>query len=143
MNLSIIAIAISALSLLVSIWALLRDRSRLKILSVFYPGHDAYGPPGIKFKAINKGQRPIYIRSIGGDLKGGGWQSTHIGEVEFGKKLEENQYIEEFWKEDDLVAEAPDCTDRYISIWLEDSLGIRHKVPKSKQYIKRLESSNN
>lgn len=142
MNLSVVAIVISALSLFVSIWALLRDRSRLKIYSSFYPGHVDYGPPGIKFKAVNKGRRPIYIRSIGGNLEENGWQAQHIGEGEFGKKLEENQYIEEYWDKNDLVAEAPDFTDRFVSIWLEDSLGRRHKVPRSKRYIRRLKSSN-
>lgn len=143
MTLSVLAIAISGMSLLISLWALLRDRSWLKVYSEFYPGHKDYGPPGIKFKAINKGRRPIYIRSIGGNLKGRGWQSIHVGDSEFGKKLEENQYIEESWSKDDLIADAPDYTDSYVSIWIEDSLGRRYKVPRSKRYIKRLESSNN
>lgn len=142
MNLSLVAIVISALSLLVSIWALSRDRSRLKIYSRFCPGHEDYASPGIKFKAVNKGRRPIYIRSIGGDLEKNGWHAHHIGEGEFGKKLEENQYIEKYWKRNDLIVEAPDFTDQYVSIWLEDSLGRRHKVPRSKSYIQRLKFSN-
>lgn len=141
MYLSVVAIVISALSLFVSTWALLRDRSRLKVYSIFYPGHEDYGQTGIKFKAVNRGRRPIYIRSIGGDIEENGWHAQRVGEDEFGKKLEENQYVEEHWNRNDLIVEAPNFTDRYVSIWFEDSLGRRYKVPGSKRYIKQLMSS--
>ncbi|MBT3032199.1 MAG: hypothetical protein KME36_13955 [Candidatus Thiodiazotropha sp. (ex Lucina pensylvanica)] len=142
MDKSTIAIIISGLSLALSFWNVMRDRSRLKIESKFYEGHPDYGPDRIHFKAMNKGRRPIYIRTIGGELMDNGWIGEHIGDGEFGHKLEEGQYLERIWEVKDVYADGPDFEDEYKSIWLEDSLGKRYKVPKSEKYLVKLKSSN-
>ena len=136
-----IAIIISGLSLALSFWNFMRDRSRLKIESKFYENHPEYGPDRIYFKAMNNGRRPIYIRTIGGELIKHGWMGTHIGDKEFGQKLEEGQYLERTWRAKDVCADGPDFEDEYKSIWLEDSLGKRYKVPKSEKFLKRLRAS--
>lgn len=126
-----------------SFWNIARDRSRLKITSVFYGDESSgYGPVRLVIRAINTGRRPIYIRSIGGGLMKNGWMSTHVGTNEFGVKLEEGQAFEHTLAIDEVLVQGPDFEDEFRTIWLEDSLGRRHKVPKAKQYLERLKASN-
>jgi len=143
MDKATIALTISGLSFIVSFWAVFRDRSWLNIKSRFIKNHPEYGPDRIWFKATNNGKRPIYIRTIGGSLSTHGWMGTHIGETDFGFKLEEGQFYEAYWKLSDIYADGPDFEDEYVDIWLEDSHGKRHKVPRSKKYIQKLKASNN
>ena len=143
MDKSTIALIISGLSLLLSFFNVWRDRSRIKVESKFHEFHPDYGPDRIFFKVINKGRRPIYIRSIGGELlENDGWMGEHIGNNEFGQKLEEGQFLERTWRIKDLCADGPDFDDEYKNIWVEDSLGNRHKVPNSEKFIKKLKASN-
>ena len=138
MNESHIALIISSLSLSLSFWAVFKDRNRLAISSQFIDAHPDYGPDRISFRAVNKGKRPIYLRAIGGKLEKGGWLNIHIGDGELGKKLEEGQNYEDEFKIDDIEAEGPDFSDQFIELWIEDSLGRRHKIPKSRKFINRL-----
>ena len=138
MKQSTIALIFSGCSLCLSFWVIYRDRSKLSIISQFYEGSPEYGPNRFMVKAVNKGKRPIYIRAVGGKLKKNGWMSTHVGDTEFGKKLEEGQYIQQEFTIDDIYTEGPDFSDEYVEMWIEDSLGKRYKIPKSKKYIKRL-----
>jgi len=139
-----IALIISVLSFVVSFWNVFRDRSRLIVKSKFITAHPDYGPDRIWFKATNEGRRPIYIRTIGGNLRNlsaHGWTGTRIGKTDFGKKLEEGQFYEAYWKAGDICADGPDFEDEYVDIWLEDSHGKRHKVPNSDKYIQKLKAS--
>lgn len=141
MDKSTIALMISGLSLLLTFWNIFRDRSRLYVESKFYKFHPDYGPDRIHFKAINKGRRPIYIRMVGGELMEHGSLGEYIGDSEFGKRLEEGQYIEFTWHIEDVFAGGPDFDDEYKSIWLEDSLGRRYKIPSSEKFLKKIKSS--
>jgi hypothetical protein len=39
----------------------------------------------------------------------------------------------------DIVSFQPDSEDIvYDELWVEDSLGIRHSIPKSREHIKKL-----
>jgi hypothetical protein len=69
-----------------------------------------------------------------------GWMSTHVGTNEFGVKLEEGQAFEYTWAIEDVLVQGPDFEDEFRTIWLEDSLGRRHKVPKAEQNIKQLKA---
>ena len=142
MDKATVALVISGLSFVVSFWIAFRDRSRLHLKSKFIENHPEYGPDQIWFKATNKGRRPIYIRMVGGNLRTHGWVGTHIGETDFGLKLEEGQFYEAYWRKSDIFADGPDFDDEYVDIWLEDSHGKRHKVPNSKKYIQKLKASN-
>lgn len=142
MDKSTIALLISGLSLLLTFWNIFRDRSKLHVESTFYESHPDYGPDRIHFKAINKGRRPIYIRMVGGELMKHGWLGKYVGDSEFGKRLEEGQYIEFTWRVEDVFTDGPDFDDEYKSIWLEDSLGKRYKIPSSEKYLKQIKSSN-
>jgi|GEM_PF-1785691 len=142
MDKATVALIISGLSFAVSFWNVFRDRSRLDLKSGLIESHPEYGHEQIWFKAINKGRRPIYIRTVGGNLSVHGWMGTHIGETDFGLKLEEGQFYEAYWNRNDIFADGPDFEDEYIDIWLEDSHGKRHKIPNSKKYIQRLKASN-
>ena len=142
MDKSTIALVISGLSFVVSFWNMFRDRSRLNLKSKFIPAHPEYGPSRIWFKAINKGRRPIYIRTVGGKLSTHGWMGSHIGKTDFGLKLEEGQFYEKSWDINDIIVDGPDFEDEYVDIWIEDSHGKRYKVPDSKKYIQKLKASN-
>ena len=52
--------------------------------------------------------------------------------------LENERYDHTFSKED-IVSFHPDGEDIvYDELWVEDSLGIRHSIPKSREHIKKL-----
>ena len=56
-----------------------------------------------------------------------------------GLRLGEHERHEFSLKKDDTVAFIPDGDDIfYKEWWVEDSLGTRHKVPKSTEYIRDL-----
>lgn len=101
----------------------------------------SYGSDRIFFKAVNKGRRPIYLRKVDGDLMKNGWAGSPVETSEFGKKLEEGQCIERTWHIKDVYVEGPDFEDEYKNIWFEDSLGKRHKIPRSEKYLKRLKGT--
>lgn len=130
------------MSLAFTFWSLARDRSRLKVESQFVDAHSRFGPARILVKAINKGRRPIYVRMIGGELKSNGWIGELIGPTEFGFRLEEGQYYEHSFTLEDIYGQGPEYSDEFKSIWLEDSLGKRYRVPKSHKYISKLKASN-
>jgi hypothetical protein len=136
--LAIIAIVISVASLATSAYVAFRDRARLKIVSKFIAASE-YGPSRITTTMVNVGRRPVILRMIGGVEGKNTWSGTYIDHEAGGKRLGENERYDHTFSKEDIVSFQPDGEDIvYDELWVEDSLGIRHSIPKSREHIKKL-----
>lgn len=114
------------------------DRTRLKVSSVFHVA-DEWGPAQIVVTIINKGRRPAILRLLGGSDARGKWSGQYIEHEKGGHRLAEHErYDRKVTKEDTLAFHPDDAGVFYETLWVEDSLGVRHGVPHSKEYIKKL-----
>lgn len=135
---SISALLISVASLAVSTYSSLRDRARLRIKTKYYSASE-YGPDRIVVSMVNIGRRPIILRVIGGSDSFGKWGGDYLCLEKGGIRLAEHEHYEYTYTKDDTVLFNPDGNNLfYESLWVEDSLGVRHLVPNSKAYVKRL-----
>lgn len=135
--LSVVAITISIASLGVSSYVALRDRARLKIASRFIPESE-YGPSYIVAAMVNLGRRPVILRAIGGS-EGDKWACEYLDSSNGGKRLGEHERYEHKFDREATVNSNPDGEDMfYQELWVEDSLGTRHPIPDSREYIRRL-----
>jgi len=135
---SIVAICVSLASLGVALYTALRDRARLKIKSKFFSASE-YGPDRIVVSMVNAGRRPVVLRLIGGHDSHGQWGGSYLEREKGGLRLGEHEHYEYKFEKEDTVLMVPDGDDLFFEeLWVEDSLGIRHAIPDSKAYIKRL-----
>lgn len=133
------ALTVSIGGLVVSVCNFRRDAARLKIRSEYFEGYED-SHACIKVSMVNVGRRPVILRFIGGS-SGEKWSGTYIDHETGGKRLGENEHYEKFFERHDLVAlNHPEDAEEFTfeNLWVEDSLGVRHQVPKSREYIKRL-----
>lgn len=137
-----IALLVSIGSLVVSGVAFVvntfRDRPRLKVSSQLY--HDDNGDPyKIAVTVVNKGRRPVILRMIGGNGRKGGWGGTYFDSKKGGIRLGEHEHHEfEPDKEGVVLLDENGPDEPYHSMWVEDTLGNRHKIPNSREYIARM-----
>lgn len=140
------AIWISSAALVVSIGSLIvsglnyrRDTARLKVSAEFFPD-SSDGTPFIRVRMVNSGRRPVILRLIGGS-DGEKWSGSYIDHEDGGRRLGENEHYERTFQPDDIWAvdhPEDDETFCFAELWVEDSLGVRHTVPKSRELIRRL-----
>ena len=132
-----IAIGISLVSLGFSVTNFFRDTARLKIRSRFIEASD-YGPERIIVSMMNAGRRTVIIRLIGGS-EGKKWGGTYIDYDAGGRRLGENEHFEYTFSKESVVQLMPEGDDLVFDVlWVEDSLGRRYSIPKSREHIKRL-----
>lgn len=137
-----IALVVSFLSVLVSGAGFLlnafRDRPRVKVTSVLY--HDDDGSPyEISVTVVNKGRRPVILRMLGGTVREGGWGGSYLGTEHAGIRLgEHEQHVFKIDKEGVVAITESGPDEPYQFMWVEDTLGIRHKIPKSREYIAKM-----
>lgn len=135
---SVVAICISLVSLGVSLYNALRDRAKLTIKSKVYPASE-YGPDRIVVTMVNAGRRPVILRVIGGSDSHGHWGGSYLEQEKGGLRLGEHEHYEHKFEKEDTVLMVPEGDDLFFAeLWVEDSLGIRHPIPESKAFIKRL-----
>ncbi|MFN3731311.1 hypothetical protein [Comamonas testosteroni] len=132
-----IAIVISILSLLVSIYPHMVDRSRVKILSKIITPFES--EPYINLVVVNKGRRAIRIRLVGGlwDKK------MYFGNIESGpgggRVLEEHGRFESKLYANDLIYSDPNGEDFIPEVlFIEDTVGNRYFARESRKQIKEL-----
>lgn len=136
-GLSLAAITISVASLGVSGYVAFRDRARLKITSRFITASE-YGPSRIIVEMVNVGRRPVILRLVGG-TSGDRWGSQYLESRTEGKRLGEHERHEHVFAKEDTVSFNPEGEDLfYEELWVEDSLGVRHFIPGSREHIKKL-----
>lgn len=134
-TLSIAAILISLASFGVSARTAFHDRARLRIKSVFVPASE-YGPDRIVVTMVNVGRRPVILRLIGGSDSAGHWGGTYLEHDKGGLRLAEHERYEKTFEKEDTIQFNPNGEDLFSeALWVEDSLGIRHPIPDSREHI--------
>lgn len=137
-TLAIAALVISVASLGISAHVAFRDRARLRITSKFFSANE-YGPSHIVTTMVNVGRRPVILRMIGGIAGKSTWSGTYIDHEAGGKRLGENERYDHTFSKEDILSFHPDGEDIvFEALWVEDSLGVRHPIPKSREHIKKL-----
>lgn len=140
-GLATIALVVAISSLGVSALTVFRDRPRLKITSQFVEESD-YGPARIWVVVVNRGRRPVILRLLGGTADGDISGGTCLGEDKAGLRLGEHERYEHNIEAEHTYGLDPDGPDyAYRRMWIEDSLGIRHPIPKSREYLTRLRAA--
>lgn len=136
-SLSMVAIGISLASFSVSSYTAFRDRAKLKISSKFFEASE-YGPGRVVVSMVNVGRRPVILRMIGGSA-GEKWSGEVLDQKLGGKRLGEHERYEHAFDRDGTMNFNPDGEDLiFEELWVEDSLGVRHPIPDSSEYISRL-----
>ena len=132
---AVAALIVASISLIVSSFVALRDRARLRVRSRLIEASE-FGPAKILVTLVNMGRRAMIIRSVGGSNSKGRTISEYLEYEKGGLRLGERETYEHRFDRDDTVAFPADGDEILLEwLWIEDSLGIRHKVPKSKHYI--------
>ena len=133
---SIAALAVSIVSVVVSIYSSVRDRGRLKTGSVLYASHEGAFEPAIHIEAVNVGRRPLIIRMWGGSDDKGEYAGTPIEEDSGGKRLGEHERVEFVLHRGNLGFFYDGNTVDFTELWFEDTLGRRYMIKKSRDNIK-------
>jgi hypothetical protein len=140
--LPVIAIVIALASFALSFYNVFRDRPRLKVTSRYIAAWE-YGPEQISIALINMGRRPVIIRLVGGTTEKGESGGTYVEHDKGGLRLGEHERHEQSLSQGDTMLIDPEGSDiRFKVMWVEDSLGNRHAIPNSGEYIKRLWTTN-
>jgi hypothetical protein len=133
-----IAIVISVGSLLVSGFNYFRDRAVLKATSRFIePPEDN---PYVYVRIVNKGRRPIILRMWGG-TDGKEWSGRFFDKAKEGLRLAEHEMHDFTIDRDGLYNPTPDADIVYSDLWVEDTLGRRHKIKGAKANVAKLWAS--
>lgn len=74
----------------------------------------------------------------GGNGENGKWVGEFLGERKKGLRLGEKERHDMALKKDDIFAITPGYEVIFNELWIEDSLGKRHAVPNSKEYVSKL-----
>ncbi len=139
---AIIALFVSIISLIVTFVFNYRDRVNLKAECRYVEYHPDYDRSRLEIKIVNHGRRAALLRLFAGDLRDGGWQGTYLGDKEKGLRLGEHDFYESKFYKEDIEAVSPDSESEYISLWFEDSLGIRHEVKGAADGIRKLSKAS-
>lgn len=94
-------------------------------------------------KVVNVGRRLVILRLFGGHDTDGHWSGEILGEDGKGLYLKENEVFEKTMRWDDLHVMNPydDSDANYVSLWVEDTRGHRHKIKKSRQNIRKMQDA--
>ena len=142
-TLSIIAIAISFLSLGVSIFVVVRDRSNLTAECIVFKHDETDEYSHLYIKAVNEGRRPLTLLYLMG-LYTENEKSGYLLE-NGGVKLEEGGYREErIGKFDGMMIHTgrygeKDC--QLVDLYFEDSAGKQYPVKNAKECLEKLWAS--
>ncbi len=138
-----VALAVSIGSLLVSgagfVLNTLLDRPRLKVSSALWEDDDG-NPYKIAVTVVNKGRRPAILTMIGGTCRKGTGGGTYFDSKRSGIRLGEHEHHHfEIDKEGIVAIDRFGGPDQpYDFMWVEDTLGNRHEIPNSREYIARM-----
>jgi hypothetical protein len=136
---STIALVVSFGSFGVAAFNSFRDRPRLKVTSNFYDVSEFGSPRRIQVEVVNRGRRPVILRLLGGYTKGGDWSGTFFDYKKGGLRLGEHERHEFTIVQEDAVHSGPEGPEEtFDRMWIEDTLGNRHPIPKSGEYIAKL-----
>lgn len=112
-----------------------RDSAKLLLKIAYHSPSPHNQEPYIHVRVVNKGRRPTIIRLLGGSTDTGGYIGTHLGDDRQGLRLAEHEIFEKSMSWEDLYNLGPDEECKLIDLWVEDTLGQRHKFKKSKKLL--------
>lgn len=138
---AILALIVSAISLITSFYFGYRDKVNLKTECKYFDFHPEYDRAHLNIKITNHGRRPALLRWFGGRLRNGKWQAEGFEGKDSIKRLGEHEFYHRKFYKDDILAISPDDESEYVELWFEDSLGYRHVVKGSKKGIEKLSKS--
>jgi hypothetical protein len=134
---SAIALVVALTSLGFSIYNIMRDRGRVRVVSHFFEPSE-YGHGHIAIEIVNAGRRTVILtflyfddgtgHSVGNQFEGG---KPHL-------RLGEHEPHRVVLHQEDLDQETPDDTVKAKTIWFEDTLGRRYKIKGIEKQIQQL-----
>ena len=139
--LSIAALIVSILSLVMSLYVTFLDRVKIRAYSNLYPPHEHNPHAWIEVKAVNHGRRTAILTMFGGDLKGGGWEATRLGEKGLGLRLAENEFYKIDLTPDEVFFAGSENDQEYEDLWFEDSQGRRHRVKHARKHLGQMKKT--
>lgn len=145
---SIIALVISLVSLLSSMYFGFRDSAKLKTKCLNLDTQ----PPSFRVKAVNTGRRVITLDGFGARYSDGSYwirrfesyemntiNSVPVEKKEHGKRLEEHDYFEEIISiNHDFYNPAFSRGSYPISLWFQDTTGREYEIRQSDKYLAEL-----
>jgi hypothetical protein len=135
------SLAISLTALIVSLgslgWAIhigQRDAAKLKAESELH--YDTDGSIFIRVRVVNAGRRPIMLTYLSAFLVDG----NHVGEYfkEEPIRLDEHEMIEKDLYPNSIILEDIKSKNFPVNLFVEDTIGRRHKVKESRKYLSEL-----
>lgn len=137
-----IALFISVLSTGFSIYAIVRDRQRVKAKAVFFASGPNYEPedPHVLVRIVNRGRRPVVLRAWHGSSDKGEIAGSPLGEGG-GLHLKEAEFQEVTIKYRDTIFFPPDAYSAFEItrlLYIEDSVGRRWPIRGGKRALRRL-----
>lgn len=130
-----IATGISALALIVSSLNYVRDRAWLQATCKFVQPPESN--PYVYVHIVNKGRRPIILRMWGG-TDGKEWSGSFFGNEKEGLRLAEHEMHDFTIDREGLFNPTPYTDIVYADLWVEDTLGRRHKIKGAKASLAKL-----
>jgi hypothetical protein len=119
----------------------MRDRGRLRASSHFAPASEYGGPACVTVTIVNAGRRPLILRMWGGTDTSGNWVGTFLGKGDTGLRLGEHEMHNFTLARDAAIDFTPDGVVAFEDLWIEDSLGRRHRIRDAKAALKQLRES--
>jgi hypothetical protein len=140
---AISALIVSLVSLTFSTLAYFRDRPNLKIEAKRYFSDET--PGYIEIKAVNAGRRPNYLVMLWGSEGDGPRSGSYLDYGGPGIKLNEYEFktfkVTHLPRGENQYSATAMSDDEFIEfdqMWIEDSLGKNHKVPKMNALLREL-----
>ena len=134
-----IALVVSLGSFGVSALNAFRDRPRVKVTGTFYEASEYNMEPYIAVQVVNRGRRPVILRMVGGFDSSGNAGGEYMEYDKGGLRLGEHERYEFNIEKEKAVMQGPDGPeDPFVQMFIEDSLGNRHAIPRSGEYLKKL-----
>jgi len=142
---SFVALAISFISLAMSVYFGLLDRVRIKATCELINANSDFATPYLEIKVVNRGRRPAVLTSFGGILENNEWINTYIGKDGKGIRLAENENHIMTIERSDLQEYDPvdGSVHEYVGLYFQDSRGRRHFVKHSRREITHLKEASN
>jgi hypothetical protein len=109
----------------------------LKVTSAFYDESE-WALANISVTVVNVGRRPAILRLLGGSNNRGESSGTFFESIGGGMRLGEHERHDLTIERKDAFAIDPDGPDEpYARMWVEDSLGNRYSVSRSREYLSK------
>jgi hypothetical protein len=88
---------------------------------------------------INRGRRPVLLRMIGGESGDGDWSGSYFEGSNSALRLGEHERHElTIDRENGMLVHPDGPVKPFVRMWVEDSLGNRHPIPNSREYLAKL-----